>query len=186
MTDDAWLDALRTHREQKDRYLAGDRNSPVPPDQREVFDGLDYFDPDPDLRFELELREYDDPERITIGTSTDGEREYLAWARFEFEVHGESYALDAYRADADEGRLWVPFRDETNAEETYGAGRYLDLEAADRTDDGRWVVDFNYAYNPFCAYSPRYECPLVPMENWLEVRIEAGEKDYEGPGGGGE
>ncbi|POG54489.1 DUF1684 domain-containing protein [Haloferax marisrubri] len=186
MTDDAWLDALRTHREEKDRYLAADRNSPIPPDQREFFDGLDYFDPDPDLRFELELREYDDPERITIGTSTDGEREYLAWGRFEFEVDGESYALNAYRADADEDRLWVPFRDETNTEETYGAGRYLDLEAADRTDDGRWVVDFNYAYNPFCAYSPRYECPLVPMENWLDVRVEAGEKDYEGPGGGHE
>ncbi|KTG15865.1 DUF1684 domain-containing protein [Haloferax profundi] len=184
MTDDSsWLTDLQRHREQKDRYLAHDRHSPIPPDQRESFDGLDYFDPDPDLRYELELQEYDDPETITIGTSTDGERDYLVWGRFEFELDGETYTLDAYRATPDEDRLWVPFRDETNTKETYGAGRYLDLEADDRTEDGQWVLDFNYAYNPFCAYSPRYECPLVPMENWLQVSIEAGEMDYEGPAG---
>ncbi|AFK18757.1 DUF1684 domain-containing protein [Haloferax mediterranei ATCC 33500] len=184
MTHDAsWLSELRKHREQKDRFLATDTHSPIPADQREHFDGLDYFDPDSNLRYELELQEYDDPETITIGTSTDGEREYLVWGRFAFELDGETYALDAYRSTPDEDRLWVPFRDETNTNETYGAGRYLDLEASDRTDDGRWVLDFNYAYNPFCAYSPRYECPLVPMENWLQVRIEAGEMNYEGPGG---
>ncbi|WP_411962950.1 DUF1684 domain-containing protein [Haloferax sp. YSMS24] len=183
MTDDSWLTALRQHREQKDRYLASDRHSPIPPDQREEFDGLDYFEPDSDLRFELELQAYDDPETITIGTSTEGERDYLVWGQFTFEVDGETYTLDAYRKTPDEDRLWIPFRDETNTKETYGAGRYLDIEAEDRTDDGRWVLDFNYAYSPFCAYSPRYECPLVPMENWLPVRIEAGEMDYEGPAG---
>lgn len=183
MTDDSWLTALRQHRDNKDRYLANDRHSPIPPDQREEFDGLDYFDADPDLHFELELQEYDDPETITIGTSTEGERDYLVSGQFTFDIDGETYSLDAYRKTPDEDRLWVPFRDETNSNETYGAGRYLDLEAEDRTDDGRWVLDFNYAYSPFCAYSPRYECPLVPMENWLPVRIEAGEKDYTGPTG---
>ncbi|ELZ85634.1 hypothetical protein C453_07453 [Haloferax elongans ATCC BAA-1513] len=181
MTDDSWRTALLQHREQKDRFLATDQHSPIPPDQREYFDGLDYFNPDPNLRFELALEQYDEPETITIGTTTDGERDYLVWGAFEFEIDGEAYSLDAYRATPEEDRLWVPFRDETNMEETYGAGRYLDLEAADRTNDGQWVLDFNYAYNPFCAYSPQYECPLVPMENWLEVRIEAGEKAYEGP-----
>ncbi|SEK53512.1 DUF1684 domain-containing protein [Haloferax larsenii] len=181
MTDDSWRTTLLQHREQKDRFLAADQHSPIPPDQREYFDGLDYFDPEPGLRFELALEAYDDPETITIGTTTDGERDYLVWGAFEFEIDGETYSLDAYRTTPEEDRLWVPFRDETNTEETYGAGRYLDLEAADRTDDGQWVLDFNYAYNPFCAYSPQYECPLVPMENWLEVRIEAGEMDYEGP-----
>ncbi|WP_416839230.1 DUF1684 domain-containing protein [Haloferax sp. DFSO52] len=181
MTDDSWLTELHEYREQKDRYLARDRHSPIPPDQRELFDGLDYFDPDPNLRFELELQEYDDPETITIGTSTEGEREYLVWGHFAFDIDDETYTMDAYRTSPDEDRLWVPFRDETNTNETYGAGRYLDLEGDERTDDGRWVLDFNYAYNPFCAYSPRFECPLVPMENWLQVRIEAGEKDYDGP-----
>ncbi|WP_396613131.1 DUF1684 domain-containing protein [Haloferax sp. S1W] len=184
MTDDSWRTDLRQHREQKDRFLATDPHSPIPPDERDDFDGLDYFDPDPDLRFERELRRYDDPETITIGTSTEGEREYLVWGAFDFDIDGETYSLDAYRSTPDEDRLWVPFRDETNTNETYGAGRYLDLEAADRTADGTWVLDFNYAYNPFCAYSLQYECPLVPMENWLQVRIEAGEKDYEAPAHG--
>ncbi|KAB1188895.1 MULTISPECIES: DUF1684 domain-containing protein [Haloferax] len=181
MTDDSWRTELLQHREQKDRYFARDRHSPIPPDQRGLFDGLSYFDPDPELQFELELQEYDDPETITIGTSTDGERDYLVWGHFDFELDGKTYSLDAYRTTPGEDRLWVPFRDETNTKETYGAGRYLDLDAGDRTDDGRWSVDFNYAYSPSCAYSPQFECPLVPMENWLQVRIEAGEKDYDGP-----
>lgn len=67
----------------------------------------------------------------------------------------------------------------TSGEESYGAGRYIDLDASDRTDDGDWVVDFNRAYSPFCAYDERYECPLVPTENWLDVRIETGERTYE-------
>ncbi|WP_410765155.1 DUF1684 domain-containing protein [Haloferax sp. DFSO60] len=184
MTTDSWRAALEAHREQKDHYFARDQHSPIPHDQREFFDGLDYFEPDPDLRFELALLEYDNPETITIATTTEGERDYLVWGYFEFDVDGERYRLDAYRTSPEDGRLWVPFRDETNTHETYGAGRYLDLDGPN--EDGLWEVDFNYAYSPFCAYSPRYECPLVPMENWLRVRIEAGEKDYEGPAGGDE
>jgi hypothetical protein len=89
--------------------------------------------------------------------------------------------LQAYKSDPDEDRLWVPFRDETSGEETYGAGRYLDLVPGDhRTANGRWVVDLNEAYNPTCAYNYAYECPMVPVENWLDVRIEAGERDYPG------
>lgn len=91
-------------------------------------------------------------------------------------MDGEAVSLTAYKSDMDEERLWVPFRDETNGAETYGAGRYLDLDADDRTDDSNWILDFNRAYSPFCAYNNAYECPLVPMENGLNVRIEAGEK----------
>jgi hypothetical protein len=86
--------------------------------------------------------------------------------------------LQAYRPIDDADRFWVPFRDETNGEETYDAGRYLDLEPDEHRLDGEWVLDFNRAYNPTCAYNHAYECPLIPMENWLDVRIEAGEKDF--------
>jgi uncharacterized protein (DUF1684 family) len=76
-------------------------------------------------------------------------------------------------------RLFILFKDATSGKETYGAGRYLDLEAErDHTPDGRWILDFNRAYNPWCVYSKDYTCPLVPRENWLEVAIPAGEKDY--------
>ena len=74
----------------------------------------------------------------------------------------------------------MPFRDETSGETTYGAGRYLDLEPeTHRVDDG-WILDFNAAYNPTCAYNHTYECPMIPPENWLDVHIEAGEQEFPG------
>jgi len=78
--------------------------------------------------------------------------------------------------------LFVPFKDATSGKETYGAGRYLDLEPGrDRTQGEKWILDFNQAYNPWCAYSEAYNCPFVPTENWLEAPIYAGEKDYHLP-----
>lgn len=176
---DAWREALLTHRAHKDEFFADDPHSPLPPAERESFDGLDYFDPDPSYRVVVELDEYEEKETITVETTTEGERDYLVWGSFAFEVNGETVSLDAYRSEPEEMRLWVPFRDATSGDETYGAGRYLDLEDPDDREGDAWVLDFNYAYNPFCAYNEQYECPLVPMENWLEVPIRAGEKTYE-------
>jgi hypothetical protein len=175
----AWQTRLAEEREQKDRYFGEDPRSPLPEAERERFEGLAYYPIDPAYRFEVTLDEFDDPERLTVATSTDGEQEYLAWGTFTVEIDGRDVTLTAYRSDPSEDRLWVPFRDATSGEETYGAGRYLDLEP-DRhlTDDGRWILDFNEAYNPTCAYSDRYECPLPPTDNWLDVPIEAGEKAY--------
>lgn len=181
MTDD-WTDQLTEHRQRKDEFLAEHPHSPLPPEERDVFEGLEYFPPNPDLRFELPLDEYEEKDELTIETTTEGERTYLRWGEFTFDVDGEEVTLQAYKANPEEDRLWVPFRDETSGEETYGAGRYLDLEAEhDLTDEGSWILDFNLAYNPFCAYSPAYECPLIPMENWLDAPIRAGEKNYEKP-----
>ena len=177
----SWKEEIARQRERKEQYFGGDPRSPLPPDEREAFDGLNYYPIDESYRYELSLQEYDEPEPVVVGTSTDGEQEYLAWGEFTFTVDGEDVSLVAYRSDADEDRLWVPFRDATSGEETYGAGRYIDLEPEHhRTADGEWILDFNEAYNPTCAYSDRYECPLPPTENWLEVAIEAGEKDYDG------
>jgi uncharacterized protein (DUF1684 family) len=90
-----------------------------------------------------------------------------------------SCALQAYKSDPADDRLFVPFRDKTSGDETHGAGRYLDLEPERHlTADGTWILDFNEAYNPWCAYSDAYACPLVPPENWLPVPVWAGEKEY--------
>lgn len=181
MTDDAWLDALRTHREQKDRYLAGDRNSPVPPDQREVFDGLDYFDPDPDYRVTASVETHADPEPVTMDTSTDGEVRYLRVATFHFELRDTDLTLGAYRQEHDDSpTLFVPFRDKTTGQQTYNGGRYMELTPDAPLDElEEVVVDFNLAYNPFCAFTEAFECPLPPEENWLDVVVPAGERDYE-------
>jgi len=177
-----WRAAVRRQRTEKDEYFGQHPRSPIPDDERDEFEGLNYYPIDEDSRFVLPLHEHGDKERITVSTSTEGESEYLRWGEFRFEVGGEEVTLQAYKADREDDRLWVPFRDATSGDETYGAGRYLDLEPADhRTGEGEeaeWVVDFNEAYNPTCAYSDQYECPLPPMENWLDVPIEAGEKTY--------
>ncbi|MFB6204440.1 MAG: DUF1684 domain-containing protein [Candidatus Nanohaloarchaea archaeon] len=171
----SWKEHVKQERREKDDFLENHPRSPIPRDEREEFDGLDYFPLKEDFRFELELHEHDDKETRVIGTSTGGEREYTRWGEFRFEIGGEEYVLQAYKSDPDEERLWIPFKDETNGEETYGMGRYLDLE---EKRGGKWVLDFNQAYNPFCAYSENYECALIPQENHLDVRIEAGEKSY--------
>jgi hypothetical protein len=174
-TDD-WRAALVDRRAEKDAYLADHPHSPLPADEREGFEGLDYYDPDPDYRYVLDLETADDPERVVVETTADGEREYVAAGRFRFDLDGAERTLVAYRRPDGDANLWLPFRDTTSGDTTYGAGRYLDLDAAADREDGRWVVDFNGAYSPFCAYSDAYECPLVPPTNWLETRVEAGER----------
>jgi uncharacterized protein (DUF1684 family) len=179
MTEE-WEATIRQNRAEKDEYFGSNPHSPIPPADRDSFEGLSYYPIDERYRFELPLHEHDDPGSVTVGTSTGGERDYLRWGEFRFAVDGEDVTIQAYRSDPDDDRLWVPFRDETSGEETYGAGRYLDLEPpAHRTGSGTWILDFNEAYNPTCAYSENYDCPLPPTENWLEVRIAAGEKAYE-------
>ena len=181
-SDETYAERVRERCREKDEFFAAHPESPVPAAERESFEGLRYFDPDPAYRVEVPLREHADPEEITVETTHEGERRYLNVGEFDATVGGTEVTLQAYRPVGGGDRLWVPFRDATNGEETYPAGRYLDLAGPDdRTDDGEWVVDFNEAYNPYCAYSEAYECPLVPAENWLDVPVRAGEKL---PGGG--
>ena len=107
------------------------------------------------------------------------EQEFIRWGEFRFEPDDKELVLQVYKSSSEEERLFVPFRDATSGKETYGAGRYIDLEAErDRTSDEKWILDLNKAYSPWCVYSERYTCPFVPPENWLEVPIRAGEKDY--------
>ena len=188
MSDDAgrsYEERIREHRRHKDEFFAEHPQSPIPAAERADFDGLRYFDPDPDYRVEAELREHGDPEEIVLETTQDGERRYRNVGEFRVRLADGGVTLQAYRAPGHEDRLWVPLRDETNGDETYPAGRYLDLEDPDdRTKDGRWVLDFNEAYSPFCTYSGAYECPLVPMENRLDVAVRAGERTPEKWAGG--
>ncbi|MFB6104105.1 MAG: DUF1684 domain-containing protein [Halobacteriaceae archaeon] len=180
MTDAEYVASLEAEREQKDRYFRESPQSPLPRDVRRDFDGLPYYPPDPDYRFELSLVEFEERDEITVETTRDGEQTYLRWGQFRFEIGGGQYTLTAFKSEADDERLWVPFKDATNGDTTYPAGRYLDLEPDDHLDDA-WVLDFNRAYSPFCAHSEAYECPLVPFENRLDCRIEAGEQYEDDP-----
>jgi uncharacterized protein (DUF1684 family) len=175
-----WKASLERQREEKNRFFILDPRSPISREERNslIGKGLSYFPPDPSLRFELTLNEHKE-KKIVVVTSQDGEREFVCWGEFKFEVNGNQCVLQAYKSDRDEESLWVPFKDKTSGKETYGAGRYLDLEPKrHRTTRGKWILDLNRGYNPWCAYSEAYICPCIPPENWLEVAIRAGEKSY--------
>lgn len=173
-----WKERLEQEREEKDRFFAAYWQSPISLEERAKFEGLGYYPPDPNFRFELELHEHNDKKTIQIEDTKGNMRQFLRWGEFRFNIGNEECTIQAYKSNPEEERLFVPSRDATSGKETYGAGRYLDLDLKDRTPDGRWILDFNKAYNPWCAYSENYACPFVPPENWLKVSIKAGEKDY--------
>ena len=107
------------------------------------------------------------------------EQDFLRCGEFRFKIGGKEQALQVYKSNPQEAMLFIPFKDATSGRETYGAGRYLDLEPErDRTAGGKWILDFNQAYNSWCVYSEAYTCPFVPIENWLKVPILVGEKNY--------
>ncbi len=170
-------EAIHEFRADKDRFLATNPRSPIPAAERDAFEGLPYYPIDPELRFdELTLEPYtgDEPVRFEIPTSDDRLRPATRAGVLRFPLAGEERALTAYTFEgAEAGYLFVPFLDGTSGTETYGAGRYLDLEPE---DDGTYSLDFNLAYHPSCVYDPRFSCPLTPAENRLPLRIEAGER----------
>ena len=119
-----------------------------------------------------------EPSAFQIPTSDGKLRPAHRAGTFSFELGGAPRRLTAYVMDGgDPTSLFLPFLDETSGHETYGAGRYLDLEP---DDDGTYAIDFNQAYHPSCVYAPRFSCPLTPAENRLATRIEAGERLAEG------
>ena len=174
-----WKRKLEFERESKDRFFRQHYQSPIPAEERKKFKGLDYYSPDSKYKFELKLHEHKEKEKIKVQDSQGSEREFLRWGEFRFKIEDEECVLQAYRINPMEERLFIPFRDATSSKETYGAGRYLDLKPMEhRTPEGKWILDFNKVYTPWCAYSNYYACPFVPPENWLKVPVRAGEKDY--------
>lgn len=175
-----WKKQLERERQEKDRFFMLHLQSPLSvEDRKKLRKGLGYFPSDPAYRFELDLYEHQNKHTLKMSYTRGEEREFIRWGEFRFKVGSENCTLQAYKNRPDEGRLFVPFRDATSGKETYGAGRYIDLESGIHCAvDGKWILDFNVAYNPWCAYSEAYTCPFVPPENWLKIPIRAGEKNY--------
>jgi uncharacterized protein (DUF1684 family) len=174
---------LAEFRAQRDALFATHPQSPIPADERAGFGGLPYFPPAEDAITDVDVRER--PGRIEIDTGgPDGVMRYervgvldTPWG-----------PLSLWWIAAYGGGLYLPFRDTTCGTETYGGGRYL-TDTVKGTfgrgvrllGSGRLRLDFNYAYNPSCAYDSRWACPLAPPENWLRAPVRAGERAY--PGG---
>ncbi|MGB8213310.1 MAG: DUF1684 domain-containing protein [Anaerolineales bacterium] len=165
---------LSDFRKAKDDFFKTDHQSPLDQVQQRTFAGLNYYPENPHLRFDLLLEKMETPEHISMATSTGEEQDYLHVGQIRFDVQGQETSLQVYVSEMD-GEYFIPFVDATAPAETYGAGRYLEPEDL---GGGKLHVDFNLAYNPYCAYNDAWSCPVPPHANRISVRIEAGEKKY--------
>ncbi len=164
------MSELTEFREEKDAFFRRHPQSPLTPEQRKDFSGLNYFPENDSLRLEVLVEPLKDQESIQMQTSTGGVQEYVRYGKFRFQVEGQEAELTIYKADYG---YFLPFVDSLAGKETYPAGRYLEPEAL---PGNRFFVDFNLAYNPYCAYNEMWSCPITPAENRLKVPIRAGEK----------
>jgi uncharacterized protein (DUF1684 family) len=205
---DDYVAQVEGMRRAKDEAFRNDPGSPIPDSERKSFKGLRYYRPDPRWRFRVRLVPHDEPREAVMQASDGQIKRYLDVGRFDLPISGAIVPIHAYVSAAPAHRgehghesgethahgaghghggdhdhwhaplLFIPFRDRTSGKETYGAGRYLEVEPVDPHDD-EYVIDFNLAYNPSCAYDEAFSCPFPPVENWLQVAIEAGERTYE-------
>jgi uncharacterized protein (DUF1684 family) len=168
------MQALDEFRAQKDSFFAHSLESPLTVEQKRKFAGLEYFPENPALRFEAPVEMLPGRERVEIQTSTGDVQVYQRHSRFRFQVAGQDAELTIFEGP---NGYFLPFVDSAAGNETYPAGRYLEPEAL---AGGLFLVDFNFAYNPYCAYNEHWSCPLTPPENRLRVSIRAGEKLFSG------
>ncbi len=165
---------LAEFRAEKDEFFGRDQDSPLTNGQRARFQGLAYFDETPDLAFKLTPELIEDDAQFEIPITTGGTTTTHRWATISFAVGDQQATLTVFR-EADDGPLFLPFRDGTAGDETYAVGRYVELHLL---PDGNLWLDFNYAYNPFCAYNDQWSCPIPPPENRISAPIRAGERAY--------
>jgi uncharacterized protein len=177
--------ALEEFRRGRDQLFRTHPQSPL--EDREGFAGLEYFPGDPAYRVSAVFEPASDPSELVIDTGgEDGAIRYRRAGRLRFTLAGTECSLLVLSLIAYAGGLFLPFQDATSGKETYGGGRYLfdtvkntdGLALELRTGSTEVTIDFNYAYNPSCAYNPRWACPLSPPENRLPIPVSAGEKQF--------
>ncbi len=168
-----YVASTEAHRNQKDIWLANDEASPFVKTNT-PFKRLRYYPVDPAYRIRARFEPPAGADSLTLTTSTGEPQTYLIAGSAHFRLQGQNCSLLVLYVGPGEN-LFVPFMDATSGKTTYGAGRYLE---APRPDSDEIILDFNLAYNPYCAYVDAYTCPFPPRQNILPVAIEAGEKNY--------
>ena len=155
--------------------------SPLKEKDLKIFEGLDFFDFDSSYVVNAALTRTPEEKSFKMKTTTDRLPEYVKYGIVTFDLFGKSYNLNIYRnldiinKEGYQDYLFLPFLDDTNGFESYGGGRYIDLDV---TEEDNLVIDFNSAYNPYCTYNEKYSCPIVPRENYLSIKINAGVKAF--------
>lgn len=169
-----YTDELRTERAMKDQFMTRHPESPFVEGSVYEFEGLHYFPADESFRVTARLERLDAPQEAYLRTNRDGQSAMRWVGTLRFRLEARELELRVYHAGEGVGAsVFVPFRDATSGRETYGPGRYLTLELTESDD---YELDFNRAFNPYCAYTDAYECGFPPAENDLPVAVRAGEK----------
>jgi uncharacterized protein (DUF1684 family) len=176
-----WMDELQTKREETDKEFSNPETSILPESEVESFKGLHYFDIKSEYRVKAKFKRIKNGTEFKMKTTTTRLPVYKPYGVISFKLNGAKYRLTVYqnielsKKEGYEDYLFLPFTDLTNGETTYGGGRYIDLKMGDLK---KLIIDFNAAYNPYCAYNSKFSCPIPPSENHLEIAIEAGVQKY--------
>lgn len=169
------------HQKQQNSFFKDASKSPLKPKDLKTFDGLDFFPIDSLFVVEAHLKRTPNTSYFDMKTTTDRVTKERIFGILSFMINNKSYSLNVYQAAPDPDSktesdyLFLPFLDATNGIETYGGGRYIDLSIP---DSNQLTIDFNTAYNPYCAYNEKFSCPIVPRENYLPLKINAGVKRF--------
>lgn len=168
---------LLKFRKQRDEAWKNDKESPLTSEQKKNFKGLNYFPPNPNLSFELDLDKNipDIGKKVVVKTTGRDEQVYLRAGKVKFNLESQEVEATVFEdPEQEQFQYYLLFRDQTTGKETYENGRMLQIPKK----EGKLIIDFNYAYNPYSSYNDNWDCPITPQENILQVAIRAGEKKF--------
>jgi hypothetical protein len=177
----AYIKKMEKERKLKDIEMLGDAKSPLAEEEKAVFKNLNYFKPKVKFRKEAIFERFDQATHFLMKTTTERLPEYSLYGVVTFKHKGKRLTLNVYqnielvKKPGYEKHLFIPFNDKTNGKETYGGGRFMDIT---ETGENKIILDFNEAYNPYCAYNHKYSCPIPPEANNLNINVTAGEKKF--------
>ena len=177
----SYIDKIKMHRYDLNIEFADKETTPLTKKDFRKFSVLDFFPIDTNYHIEAKFELNENPKLFEMPTTTDRLPIYKTYGVATFELNGKKYQLQVYQNQElilkpeYTNHLFIPFMDKTNGNESYGGGRYLDLETP---KDDTIILDFNKAYNPYCAYNYKYSCPIPPLENHLDISIKAGVKAF--------
>jgi len=174
-----FIKQVQDARKKTHEFMKTSQESPFYPSDQQNFPGLSYYPPDINYRVRAVLDPLPGRDILTLQTSDGKETNFIKYAHAIFTLEGKECNLLILRPlpITNQNQFFIPFTDETSAVETYGAGRYLELRFPPGSQS--ITLDFNQAYNPYCAYNEKFSCPLPPSQNHLTLAIRAGEKSYD-------
>jgi uncharacterized protein len=172
LEDISYMTGIENFRSDKDASMKTSKESPI--EDKANFKGLHYYYADPKFKVKAELDRFKSGQKFTVSMSGGTTEEYEPFGNATFEIDGQKCALKLFKSEGN--LLFIPFKDKTNGTETYGGGRYLDVDMS--AINGTQIdLDFNKCYLPFCAYNHSFTCPVPPVENTLQIAVKAGEKN---------